>query len=100
MGGISDKDATNYIENNLISSELPEGGSGYSSYGLKAAMDSVVIRNNVFWSNDEAIRMMRMCHLIVEHNTFYDNGLTITNLLETGSMHFVGNTISEAKKES
>ena len=98
VGGISDKDATNYIENNLISSELPEGGSGYSSYGLKAAMDSVVIRNNVFWSNDEAIRMMRMCHLIVEHNTFYDNGLTITNLLETGSMHFVGNTISEAKK--
>jgi hypothetical protein len=52
VGGISDKDATNYIENNLISSDLPEGGTGYSSYGLKAAMDSVVIRNNVFWSND------------------------------------------------
>ena len=98
VGGISDKDATNYIENNIISSELPETGSTYSSYGLKAAMDSVVIRNNVFWSNDEAIRMMKMCHLIVNNNTFYDNKLTITNLLEAGSMQFVGNTISEAKK--
>lgn len=95
--GISDKDATNYIEDNLISSDLPEGGSGYSSYGLKAAMDSVVIRNNVFWSNDEAVRMLRMCHLIFEHNAFYNNELTITNLLASGSITFVGNTISEAQ---
>lgn len=98
VGGLSDKDATNFIENNLISSDLPEGGSGYSSYGIKAAMDSVVIRNNVFWSNDEAIRMMRVCHLVVERNTFFDNELTITNLHTAGSMRFVGNTISEAKK--
>ena len=98
VGGISDKDATNYIENNLISSDLPEGGSGYSSYGLKASMDSVVIRNNVFWSNDEAIRMMRVCHLVVEHNTFFENELTISNLIADGSISFVGNTISEAKK--
>ncbi len=98
LGGISDKDATNYIENNLISSDLPEGGSGYSSYGLKAAMDSVVIRNNVFWSNDEAIRMMKVCHLIVEHNSFFENELTISNLLTAGSLQFEGNTISEAKK--
>ena len=98
LGGISDKDATNYIENNLISSDLPEGGTGYSSYGLKAAMDSVVIRNNVFWSNDEAIRMMKVCHLIVEHNTFFENELTISNLLTAGSLQFEGNTISEAKK--
>ena len=98
VGGISDRDATNYIENNLISSGLPEGGSGYSSYGLKASMDSVVIRNNVFWSNDEAIRMMKVCHLVVEHNTFFENELTISNLQAAGSMQFVGNTISEAKK--
>ena len=98
VGGISDKEATNYIENNLISSDLPEGGSGYSSYGIKAATDTLVIRNNVFWSNDEAIRMMRVCHLIVEHNTFFDNELTITNLQASGSMCFVGNTISEAQK--
>lgn len=98
VGGISDRYATNYIENNLISSDLPEGGSGYSSYGLKAAMDSIVIRNNVFWNNDEAIRMMRVCHLVVEHNTFFENELTITNLQASGSMLFVGNTISEAKK--
>ena len=98
LGGISDRVATNYIENNLISSDLPEGGSGYSSYGIKAAMDSIVIRNNVFWSNDEAIRMMRVCHLIVEYNTFFDNELTISNLQTSGSMRFVGNTISEAEK--
>ena len=97
VGGISDRDATNYIENNLISSELPEGGSGYSSYGVKAAMDSIVLRNNVFWGNDEAIRMMRVCHLVVDHNTFYDNDLTITNLFAEGSITFIGNTISEAK---
>ena len=98
MGGVSDREATNYIEDNLISSELPEGGSGYSSYGIKAAMDTVVIRNNVFWSNDEAVRMMRVCHLIIEGNTFYDNELTITNLLSSASLTFEGNTISEAKK--
>ena len=98
VGGISDKFATNYIENNLISSDLPEGSSGYSSYGLKAATDSVVIRNNVFWSNDEAIRMMRVCHLVVEHNTFFGNELTLSNLQTEGSMQFIGNTISEAKK--
>ena len=98
VGGISDRYATNYIEDNLISSDLPEGGSGYSSYGIKAAMDTLVIRNNVFWSNDEAIRMMQVCHLIVEHNTFYGNEMTITNLLTAGSLTFVGNTISEAQK--
>ena len=98
VGGMSDKDATNYVENNLISSDLPEGGSGYSSYGIKAATDSVVIRNNVFWSNDEAVRMIRVCHLVFEQNTFYDNELVLTNLLASGSAVFVGNTISEAKK--
>jgi hypothetical protein len=98
VGGVSDREATNYIEDNLISSDLPEGGSGYSSFGLKAAMDTVVVRNNVFWSNDEAIRMMRVCYLVIEHNTFYDNELTISNLIASGSMSFVGNTISEAKK--
>lgn len=98
VGGVSDRIATNYIEDNLISSDLPEGGSSYSSYGIKAAMDSIVIRNNVFWSNDEAIRMMRVCHLVVEGNTFFDNDMTLTNLLAAGSVTFVGNTISEAKK--
>ena len=98
VGGISDKEATNYIENNLISSDLPEGGSGYSSYGIKAAMDTLVIRNNVFWSNDEAVRMMRVCHLVFEKNTFFDNELLLTNLQSAGSAVFIGNTISEAKK--
>ena len=98
VGGMSDKDATNYVENNLISSDLPEGGSNYSSYGIKAATDSVVIRNNLFWGNDEAVRMMRVCHLVFEHNTFYGNDMVLTNLQTSGSAVFVGNTISEAKK--
>lgn len=97
VGGISDMVAVNYIENNLISSDLPEGGGSYSSYGIKAAIDSLIIRNNIFWRNDEAIRMMRVCHLVLESNTFYDNGLVLTNLLASGSASFVGNTISEAK---
>lgn len=98
VGGLSDKDAVNYILNNLISSDLPEGGSGYTSYGIKAAMDSLVIRNNIFWSNDEAVTMLRVCHLVIENNTFYDNDLVMTNLLASGSATFTGNVISEAKK--
>lgn len=96
VGGISDKDAVNYIEGNLISSNLPEGGGNYSSYGIKAAMDTLVIRNNIFWRNDEAVRMTRVCHIVLEHNTFYENGLVLSNLLASGSATFVGNTISEA----
>lgn len=98
VGGMMDKDAKNYILNNLISSDLPEGGSNYSSFGIKAAMDSLVIRNNVFWSNDEAISMLRVCHLVIEQNSFYDNGLTITNLLASGTAVFEGNTFSETQK--
>lgn len=97
-GSTTDNDATNYIEGNLISSNLPgKKDDKYSSYGIKAAMDSLVIRNNVFWKNDEAVRMMRVCHLVFEQNTFYDNRLVLTNLLASGSATFVGNTISEAK---
>jgi hypothetical protein len=99
VGGLSDKDAVNYIMNNLISSELPEGGgSGYTSYGIKAAMDTLVINNNIFWSNDEAITMTRVCHLIIDGNTFYDNSLVLTNLQASGSAVFTGNVISEAQK--
>ena len=98
VGGLSDMDAVNYITNNLISSDLPEGGSGYTSYGVKAAMDSLVIRNNIFWSNDEAITMLRVCHLVIDGNTFYDNNLVLTHLLASGSATFTRNTISEAQK--
>lgn len=98
IGGLSDKDAVNYILNNIISSDLPDGGSGYTSYGIKAAMDTLVIRNNIFWSNDEAITMLRVCHLVIDGNTFYDNSLLLTNLLASGSAVFTGNTISEAQK--
>lgn len=98
VGGLTDKNAKNFILGNLISSDLPSGSGNYSSYGIKAAMDSLVIRNNVFWSNDEAITMLRVCHLVVEHNTFYDNQFTLTNLLSAGSVNFVGNTVSEASR--
>ena len=61
-------------------------------------MDTLVIRNNVFWSNDEAVRMMRVCHLVFEKNTFFENEQILTNLQSAGSAVFTGNTISEAKK--
>ena len=96
VGGLSDKDVVNYILGNMISSKLPEGSGNYSSYGIKAAMDSLVIRNNVFWRNDEAVRMLRVCHLVFHDNTFYENGLLLTNLLRSGSVDFVRNTVSEA----
>ena len=95
VGGISDKEAVNYISDNLISSALPEGGSGYSSFGVKAAMDSLVILNNVFWNNDEAVSMTRVCRIHLEGNTFYGNRSVITNILEMGMIRFVGNTVSE-----
>ena len=98
VGGISDQVAVNFIENNLISSNVP-GSGGYSSYGIKAAMDSLVIRNNVFWRNDEAVRMMRVCRLFLKNNTFYDNGLVLSNLLPSGTAVFEGNTISEAQNK-
>ena len=61
-------------------------------------MDSLVIRNNIFWKNDEAVRMLRVCDLVFEGNSFYDNGMVLTNLLSSGSACFVNNTISEAEK--
>lgn len=98
VGGLSDMDAVNYIVNNMISSDLPESGSSYTSYGIKAAMDSLVIQNNIFWNNDEAITMLRVCHLIIDGNTFYDNRLVLTNLQASGSATFTRNVISEAQK--
>lgn len=95
VGGLLDQDVVNYIQDNMISSKLPEGSGNYSSYGIKAAMDSLVIRNNIFWRNDEAVRMLRVCHLVFENNTFYENGLMLTNLLRSGSVHFIRNTVSE-----
>ncbi|MBQ6770239.1 MAG: right-handed parallel beta-helix repeat-containing protein [Bacteroidales bacterium] len=98
VGGLTDKNAKNFILDNMISSDLPDGSGNYSSFGIKAAMDSLVIRNNVFWSNDEAITMLRVCQLIIENNTFYDNKLAVTNIKEAGSVCCVGNTISEAER--
>ena len=100
VGGISDKDAKNFIEGNLISSSIPEGSMGYSSFGVKAAMDSLVIKNNVFWHNDEAISMTKVCHLLIEGNTFYHNGSVLTNLLRSGSARVVGNTLSEIQDKA
>lgn len=97
VGGVSDKEAVNYILNNVITTSLPEGSGHYSSHGIKAAMDTLVIRNNVFWANDEAVRMLRVCHMDFKYNTFYDNGLVLTNLLRSGSANLSKNTFSEAE---
>ena len=98
LGGISDKVSKNFILNNLISSEIPEGTNpNHASIGIEGAVDSLIIRNNIFWRNDEAVRMLRVSSLVFEYNTFYDNGLVMTNLLPSGSTCFVGNTFSEPK---
>ena len=96
VGGVLYNEGKNYITGNFISSKLPDGNANYSSYGIKAAMDSLVIKDNVFWHNDEAITMLRNSHLIVERNTFYENGKVITNLLPMSSLSFIENTVSEA----
>lgn len=96
VGGLLDKDVVNYVINNVISTSLPEGSGNYSSFGIKAAMDSLVIRNNVFWRNDEAVRMLSVSHLVFKYNTFYENGLVLTNLLRSGSADFIRNTVSAA----
>lgn len=98
VGGVLYNEGKNYITGNLISSRLPEGNPNYASYGIKAAMDSLVISNNVFWRNDEAITMLRNCHLIVRQNTFYENKKVITNLLPMSSVSFNNNTVSEASE--
>lgn len=96
VGGVLYNEGKNYILDNIISSKLPEENTNYSSYGIKAAMDSLIIRNNVFWHNDEAITMLRNCHLVIEQNTFYDNDYAITNLMPLSSVIFNHNTVSEA----
>ena len=93
--GVMAENGKNYVLNNVISSGLPSGNIGYSSYGIRAGMDSLIIRNNIFWKNDEAINMLNNCQLVVEYNAFYDNGQTITGLLPNGATSFSGNVFSE-----
>ena len=95
--GVTTENGKNYVLNNVISSGLPSGNIGYSSYGIRAGMDSLIIRNNIFWKNDEAINMLNNCQLIVENNSFYDNKQTVTNLLPNGTTYFCGNVFSEMK---
>lgn len=95
IGGIVVNSGKNFVEDNVISSGLPSGSVGYSSYGIKVGMDSLVIRNNVFWKNDEAINMLRSCHLMVQQNTFHDNGKTVTELSLQGTSCFLENVFSE-----
>lgn len=93
--GVMTESGKNYVMNNVISSGLPSGNIGYSSYGIRAGMDSLIIRNNIFWKNDVALNMLNNCQLVVEQNTFYDNGQTITDLRPNGTTCFSGNVFSE-----
>ena len=95
--GVTSENGKNYVLNNVISSGLPSGNIGYSSYGIRAGMDSLIIRNNIFWKNDEAINMLNNCQLVVENNIFYDNKRAVTDLLSNGTTYFCGNVFSEMK---
>ena len=96
-GGVMTESGKNFVLNNVISSGLPSENIGYSSYGIRAGMDSLIIRNNIFWRNDEALNMLNNCRLIVENNTFYDNGHSLTDLQSNGTTYFYGNVFSEMK---
>lgn len=93
--GITTESGKNYVLNNVISSALPSSNIGYSSYGIRVGMDSLIIRNNIFWKNDEAINLLNNCQLVAEYNSFYDNGKTITNLTPNSMTYFYGNVFSE-----
>lgn len=93
--GVNTESGKNYVLNNVISSSLPSSNIGYSSYGIRTGMDSLVIRNNIFWKNDEAINLLNNCQLVVEYNSFYDNGKTITNLTPNSTTYFYRNVFSE-----
>ena len=95
--GVTTENGKNFVLNNVISSGLPSGNIGYSSYGIRVGMDSLVVRNNIFWKNDEAINMLNNCRLIVEENAFYDNEQTVTGLLPNGTTYFSGNMFSGMK---
>ena len=94
LAGVMEDSGKNYVVNNVISSGLPDGNVGYSSYGIRAGMDSLVIKNNVFWKNDEAINVINNCHLIVSGNTFQQNGQVLTNVYPNTSADFSHNVFS------
>lgn len=97
IGGVLADVGKNYVLNNLISSGLPDGNTGYSSYGICMGMDSLIVRDNIFWKNDEAINMLKNCHLFASGNTFYGNGQVLTNNLPNSTTFFTRNVFCEAQ---
>lgn len=95
----SQRNHKNYILNNLISSSIPTGSPGYHSYGIKTSLDSLIIQNNIFWDNDEAINCLKGVYINIENNTFYKNKSVLTNLMPGGSVVLKGNVLSELQDE-
>lgn len=95
----SQRNQKNYVLNNVITSSLPYGSAGYHSYGIKTSMDSLVIQNNIFWENDEAINCLKGVDIFIENNTFYKNDATLTNLSPGGSVLLQGNVFCEQQTE-
>lgn len=98
-GTLSFRNRKNFIQHNIITSDLPDENAGYLSFGLKTSMDSLVLQNNIFWNNDEAIRMLRPCDLFVDRNTFYDNASVLSNAQSQCAIRFTNNVFSKTKDE-
>ncbi len=96
-GGLSFRNRKNFIQNNIITSDIPDNNLGYHSYGIKTSMDSLMIQNNIFWDNDEAINMIESCDLFAVGNTFYRNGNCLTDAQDQCSILFEENVFSETK---
>lgn len=94
-GELSFRNRKNFIQHNIISSDLPDEKAGYLSFGLKTSMDSLMLQHNIFWNNDEAVRMLKPCDLFFDGNTFYDNGSVLSNAQDQCTIRFANNVFSK-----
>ena len=92
-GSFTSKNRKNYIRHNVISSKVYS--SQYLSYGLKSSMDSLVVEDNIFWSNDEALSMVSPIYMELKRNTFYRNALTAHLVSGAGKVIMKDNVFSE-----
>lgn len=86
----------NTIERNL----LVDNGSGVG-YGMLISLDSVIIKNNIFWKNHIAIfyeQRTKVCDIL--NNSFYQNYKGIVLSAQSVGNSFMNNTFSINKHSS
>lgn len=96
---LSFRNPKNYIQNNIITSHIPDENTGYLSFGLNTSMDSLIIQGNIFWNNDEAIHMSESCDVFIDKNTFYDNGKVVAGTKDQCTILMTHNVFSKTRGE-